>query len=710
MYKAVEEMSSRSPRLDPDVGKRLLRVCARVRRSLTLEGLATLAAFLLLAALGQSALDHLAHGLRWSMRAALLGVSLMVAGWVLWRTMIQPLRVRFGEADVAHLLERRYPHLSSVLVSAVRFASGQVGPAESNSPALVASVIDQAGHRVRGLDFDAVIRPSRLRWSILAVLVVASLAGGAAYFAPEITRLWWERSVLLRDVPWPKQTKLVVEIPDRTIVGARGDDLLISAHAEGVQPREVEIFYRTASGRRGRQSMVTVGSEGTYRYRYSFEKAEEDFTFHLRGGDDETEVYQARLLERPKVVRTEIQIVPPEYTRLPSSLLGDGQRSAQVLRGSQVTLRAATNHPVFKAVLMAGDEVAAEASLGDRMIAALLTPVETRTYFFRLQDETGLENREVVRFAVQVIKDEAPRARLKIPGVGDMITPEAVLPLEMEFEDAYGLALAELVIQVTREEAREQTTTPAGFEPGTLKHTASLSWAAASAGVQPGERLTLTVRARDFDSVTGPNEGRSPEINLRVVTKDELLAELARREQRHRDDFERIVDLQEQTRSRLLSLIGLSTESGTDGAAAESAASLERTQRNLGGSVNVIRQQFERILRELEINQLNTAATQERLGEKIVEPLTGLVRRDLAVAADTIRQFASAASRDLAERIDTQQVAILSQMRSVLANMIHQAGYQEVINMLREIIRLQEDLKKETQKALEEQAEGVFDK
>jgi hypothetical protein len=696
-----------APALDVEIRSRLGRVCGRARRSVVLQGLAAVAALLIAGAALQFLLDYLSNGLRRSMRATLLGVIAIGVLFLIWRRIVMPLRVRFGPADAALLLERRYPQLASVLISAVRFASGQIGPRELNSPSLVASVVHQAAHRAAALNFDSVIDPTPARRSLATVFGVVVIFVSAVLVHPVAARLWFDRNVLLREVPWPQQTRLVVEAENDTIVGARGDDLVVSAHAEGVQPREVEIFYRTASGRRGRQGMVTVGSEGAYRYRYTFEKADEELTFYLRGGDDQTGEFRVSLLERPRVVRTGIRVEPPDYSKMEASVLGDGQRSVQVLRGSRVTISAVTNHPVVRATLMSADTTVATAyPEGDGYSASLL-PTESKTYYFQLLDEAGLENREIVRFAVQVAKDEAPRVRLKIAGIGDMITAAAVLPLELEFEDAYGLASAELGIQISRDEVREESLPSPGFEAGMTKHSATLAWPAASAGISPGDRLALFVRARDFDDVTGPNESRSPEISLRVVTRDELLAELARREQRLRDDFERVVELQEQTRRRLITLLGRAQ--GIDAGPEDSAAALERTQRNIGGSVNVLRQQFERILKELDINQLNTAATQERLSEKIIGPLLALVRRDLVIAADTIRQFATTGSPKAAEKIDPQQIALLSDMRAILSNMIHQAGYQEVITMLRDIIRLQEDLKKETQKAAQEQAEGVFD-
>jgi hypothetical protein len=48
-------------------------------------------------------------------------------------------------------------------------------------------------------------------------------------------------------------------------------------------------------------------------------------------------------------------------------------------------------------------------------------------------------------------------------------------------------------------------------------------------------------------------------------------------------------------------------------------------------------------------------------------------------------------------------------MRAILANMIQWEGYQEAVGMLRDILRLQNELRTETQQAVEKQGGDVFD-
>ncbi len=695
--------------LDGGVRDRLGSVISRLRTYVFVEGVAQICGVLLLGGVLQFLFDYGAHGMRWSMRAALLGGILGLALVMFWRRIVQPLRVPVGLPDVANLVERRFPHLASLLISAVRFSRGEQGEAASNSPAFVGATVSRAVVATRGLDFSSVLNPSRARWSSFSLIAMTGLCVLVTLGAPEMTGLWFSRNVLLNDVAWPRRTTLVVELTDGALIGARGDDLVIQAYAQGVQPREVQFFYTTASGDRGSESMVTVGSAGAFRYRYTLKNAQEDFRFYLRGGDDTTLEYDAQLLERPRVRSATIQVVPPSYCGLSPFTLGDEQRSGEMLPGSRVTFSVEANKPVTEATLMAGTDVVSEATCEGRSFAVSVSPEKTLTYHFALVDEVGLTNRQPVRFALRVVKDEPPRVRLKLTAAGEMITPLAILPMELEFADTYGLANAELVFDFTKDTTRQGLIPLEGFASGTASFSTSLLWAVADEGATAGERLTLFATGQDFDDVRGPNSSDSQKIIFRVVTPEELQAELARREQEVRMDFERLVDAQEQLRGRALSLIGPNGPAAGSKEFSTAAAGLERRQRNLAGSVNVVRQQVDQILSELRVNQLADDNVEERMGEEIALPLATLLRRDFPLAADTLRQWSRDGSVEAGGLVDPQQVALLSQMRAILANMIEWEGYQEAVTMLRDILRLQGELRDETEKDAERNAGDLFD-
>ncbi|MCZ6855484.1 MAG: hypothetical protein O7G86_16355, partial [Gammaproteobacteria bacterium] len=143
---------------------------------------------------------------------------------------------------------------------------------------------------------------------------------------------------------------------------------------------------------------------------------------------------------------------------------------------------------------------------------------------------------------VRLLKDAAPRVRMDVRGVSDIITAQALLPIELEFSDVYGLARAEMVYRVEREPDAPHVVELSDFSVGSKLFETRFSWPAASVTLVAGDRLTLFAEAEDFNDVTGPTVTRSADVTLRVVTRDDLLAELARREQEFRQEFERTIE------------------------------------------------------------------------------------------------------------------------------------------------------------------------
>ena len=695
--------------LDARLMRRLRRLATRMRLYTVLDGLAMLLLLVLICASVSFLIDYTAHGLRWSMRAAMMACFVIAAGCASRRLLWRPLRLPVGVSTAALLLERQYPSLRSVLISAVRFGAGEVADPMASSPALMRSVVSRATGEAAAIDFLAVLDHRRARRSF-AILMLSAIVPAVAWLAaPATIGLWFQRNVALHDIPYPKQTRLIVELEGNECIAAWGDDLPIQAYAKGIAPRVVEFVYTTASGKTGRENMVSIGGSQGKRYRHTVKEAREDFAFYLEGGDDRTRHYEVRLVKRPRVADSDMLLTPPAYTRMPPVALGAAQRAAHVLPGTSVIIRIAPSKPITEATLMAGSDVVAQAVLDNGWYTAPFIATTSRTYHFAMIDHAGLDNRKPVRFSVRVGRDDPPRIRMSLPAIGDVITPEAILPIEITGEDTYGLATAVLRMHIDRATPVNTTIPLPGFHPGAKTITASLDVALSDANVRPGDRVELRAEASDFDDVSGPNVAQSPEVTFRVVTRETLLIELARQEKEHRRELEQLVDAQEALRGQLLTVLDSQASRPDARALATALSPLERRQRSIVGSMQTLRQQFERIVAAMRVNQCGTPKENKRLQGGIVEPLSQLLRRDLPAAADAIRRWSREATPQAAVSVDVKQAEVLTAMRDVLSLMVRWEGYQEAITLLRDIVQAQTELNNETRDKVNEQGADVFE-
>ena len=690
------------------VMQRLTRLARRLRTDRALVGAGVVATVVLAVLVMQFALDYTLR-LRLDMRCALLFVVLGLIGWMTWRKLIQPQRLKYDERDIARVIEKRFPQLDSLLISAVEFDSGRVGPASSNSPQLAESVVQQAVEATSGLAFEDVIEPRLARRGTMKIIAVMVVCVASFALAPQTMGIWLDRNILLRNVNWPKRTIIEVDAPDdRIIKGAIGDDLEIRASipSGAVVPRHVEIVFETKSGKSGREPMTGVGQR---EFRYTFARAKEEVSFYLTGGDDTTDWFETQLSQRPTIDEATLSIEPPAYTGIAPYVLPSGQRACEIYPGSAVSIRAIASKPLLSARLMNGSEVLDELQPLDQTITASVTPTESQTLHIEMTDLDGLANVRPMRFSIRLLKDNPPQVKLLFAHVGNMVTPAANIPVEIDMSDDLGLGTADMLFRIDNPDASQQSVTLPDFKPQSKQYAAQFGWPVKSTGAAVGEQVAVFAKAQDLNTVSGPGVGESTTITFRVVTAEEFLAEINRREQEFRRQFERAVDNQDRLRRRLLTVLSHIDGQTTREALELELAPLERRQRQVLAQVNVIRQQFAQVLSELEINALDEPEVRERLEQGIITPLTNLCARELSQAADLLRQLSREPNMGMSRQVDPQQQQILNEMQDVLDHMLKWEGFQQTVTLLREIMQLQKELNVETKAELEARTDDVFD-
>ncbi len=715
---------------ESQVKPKLDRLRRRLRLYLLLEGVSVLG-MALIAAIAVTLLVDRAFKLDVDMRIAQLVTLSAALLTIAWRFIIDPLRVRASRSDLALLVERRHTDLRSRLISAVELARPDlerhaVGP---RSAALTEALVRQATQAAAAVRFTDVLdhRRARRRAAVaLGCVLALSLAG---LLARPTMSVWFHRNVLIRDIDWPQRNRLTVEgLKDGRVIVARGEDVPITASVdEGYEaPRQVFIEYQSQVGQTGRQQMPAVTREKpstsqptTPRtpnavFTYTFERLADTLRCRVVGGDARTGWFTVEAVDRPELQNVALHVTPPEYTKTEPYDLRVGQTVAQALKGSRIGLRVQTNRAIADIRLLRriGDEeqeIAPIVGINPQEFTAEDLPPDSATYSFRMTDVLGLSNiserSRPVQISVRLTADQPPTVRMRIRGAGEMIVPDAVLPVETEFADTYGLSSATLAARPQDGKAVPTTQPIEGFEPDTKTFRRSFDWVPAAHGFREGDRVSVQAEAADFDRISGPNVGRSQAIGFRIVSREELLAEFQRREQEYRLDFDRWVRRQEELYGEFLSLID-AADRLDEAERSRRTKQLARRQRDYAGRVGTTQTQFEQVLAEMRINRLTTPSVEERLGQGIVEPLGALAREQMPAAADQLDQMPPTMPADAVGPARRSQAAILTAMKTVLANMLKWEGFQEAVTLLRDIESMQRQINEEMEKRIIEEVIG----
>jgi len=732
------------PRLAPNVRSVLDSLRARIRRYVWIEGVAVAMGWLGLAFWVSLTVD-------WLFEPPMMVRILMLAvvGFVLLGIVVARIGRRafvpLSDSNMATVLERRFDRLDDSLLTAVVLTDARHDLSTLNLE-MLERTCREAEDRIGTVRLADVFNPVPLRRSVAAALVAVVTIAGFAYLAPSAMAVWCLR---LSEELWPRRAHLMVEGFDQNGVRkiARGSDAEVIAKADlGAElvPRNVAVYYRNEGGSDGRATMNRIGEadpqrDEFQRYSHTFPGVLTSIDFDLKGGDYTIRDLRIQVVDSPTIAEMTLRLKLPDYTGRPERDM-PVTGVMQIPEGTQLTVLARANKELTGVgVDLTGssdrqEEIGPDELDDDRLgFAYTIDSLREDTVLsFRLSDTDGITASEPVRLSLVAVPDGPPQMEVNLRGIGSAITPNARLPVVGRITDDYGLGRVWFE-HATGEQPPAET--PVDLPWGTATDLSLTDLAALEVeplGVEPGEKLFVSVKAEDrYDLAEEPNTGTSQRWLLDVVTPDQLRAILEARELVLRQRFERTIQEVTETRDLLVRIrLGeepAPTDEGGAGEGAEPEDELEtvaeedeadrrsreltlanlRVQRavtNARKSTHEtmgVAEAFDDIRLQLINNRIDTEELTRRLSQGIAEPLrriAGEMFPDLERRLETLQNSLTderlgPSSRDAARQ---QADEILIEMRKVLDRMIELEDFNEAMELLRAIIKLQEDLQQQT--------------
>ncbi len=747
-------MSQLAVQLDvpPIVQRKLAQVRRGVRAYVWIEGLAAIVTTLALAFWLGLLLDWLFEPSP-AVRLAAVGAVVALVFWIAYRTLFRRAFVRLPDASLAALLERRFHQFKDHLLTAVDLAQGDDGQATYH-PELVARTCAAAAAAAKNVNAGQLFRRSSL---VRRVVVAGSLALSIPLFALAASNtfgFWMERLALSPKL-WPRRVHLaVLDFPAdangrRTKKLAHDDSFELVVHASTqnyVVPREVELRFRTLDGGRGRDSMIRVGDAVPGRdefqaFRYEFEEVTKSMVLDVVGGDNRVEDLYLQIVDRPELVRMDVECVYPAYLgRAPRRLPITG--GMRIPEGTTITLHATATKPLTDIrVQSSGQPQAVSLGTADAPIQEVRwefgTLHEDQVLTIQITDTDGVTCREPYRISIAAIPDELPQVSVRLAGIGTAITPDAIIPLAGKVADDYGLNRVWCTYQVNSGPAQQRPlpNQPDGNQEFSAIAPFDTRGAETPTGelalqLAPGETLYLSVSATDrYDLTDTPRIGSSQKFALDVVTVAQLLALLERRELELRQRFEAAFAKMTDTR-HLLSRVNFdtteeapATDSDSDTPVDVAERAFTRRRLRVAGALQNVTQSahevlglatgFDDIHNQLENNRVDNLELKSRVREQIAQPLRLLgeksmppLERQLQLVSDRIAdpQTGTAALADATRLAD----AVLVEMQLILDRMLELESYNEVVALLRGIIEDQESIHERTKRQQAERLEELF--
>lgn len=461
-------------------------------------------------------------------------------------------------------------------------------------------------------------------------------------------------------------------------------------------------------------------------------------TLDIVGFDHRLRNIRVEAVDPPSVTGIAIDCEFPTY--LVDETLGlwlprtvDAAVGAALPIGTTVKIRGTTSKPLqtVRALDPAnGREFPLQVTSGEQGRGAfeleLLKLDATTTMEIELVDSDEIPSERPHRFVIEATPDEPPKIDITLRGIGQAITPDARLPLRGKVTDDYNVGKAWFELTHGEQEGRPE---PLDLPLSGVIETAIDFRARRLDGkgpiLQPKDRITLVVKAEDLCDLAGePNQGAAEPIELEVVTVDELLVLLEARELSLRRRFEQIISEVNELHDSLLrlqaELLADPTEAPAPALADEEAPQLSPEQlRERARSLRVLRAQrgaqqaqkssqetlgvsmgFQDIVLERENNRVPDAENRVSiLRDQIALPLEKLSKEDFAELDRLLKtveqqpddaEAAAAAVRRSGE--------ILAKMSAILDKVANLEDYNELLDLVRSILKEQQELQEETRK------------
>ena len=464
----------------------------------------------LIAILAGAAIIDLLMPLPTSVRIALLVGVIGAAGYLLYRYLVQPLRVKLTPHDVALNVERKHRDLEDRLVSALQF-----GEAETEDPIkshLLQRLVTDAVERTDGIDFKATIDKSKKRKHIgIAVAVFAGCALIALIFPAEL-------NISLNRLlsPWEKTepvftTKLTVEPGNARIL--RGRSLAINLEVTGKAADKARLIYKKGDSAADTESqgqeidMMQIEGE-KHRFGYEIFNINENMEYYVTANGIESERYTVEVFDMPKVTAVEVTYTYPEYTQL-NPITQQGEGDIRAVAGSQAEVRITTNKAIESATLTVDAQDPTPMLISDgRTLTTTLDVLTDGKYTVKLLCVDGFNNQTPIEYTITAIPDEPPEVAIKEPGRDIKATKLEEVKVLAEAADDYGVENMTLMYSIGSGEPQELEAETVEVKEKKIISGAYVFYLE-ELDVEPGEIISYYAQATDNNTRTGPGTGTS---------------------------------------------------------------------------------------------------------------------------------------------------------------------------------------------------------
>jgi hypothetical protein len=210
----------------------------------------------------------------------------------------------------------------------------------------------------------------------------------------------------------------------------------------------------------------------------------------------------------------------PAYTGLAQRTVPGTNGEVSAPAGTEVQLKTRSDREVERAELVVNGETLPLTVTGQRELTGSFVAKKTGTYHFVFYGAGRKALATGPDITLNVEADAPPQVSLLTPAAEIEIDPGQQVTLKYEASDDYGLGGLALVFRTPGAKEETRITLP---REDSRRSRGTHTWDLGTLKVQPGDRITYYIEAKDNDAVEGPKRGVSRTQVLRVYSAAEHL-------------------------------------------------------------------------------------------------------------------------------------------------------------------------------------------
>lgn len=655
-------------------------------------------------------------------------ITLAAAAHFLYHYGIKPLRKKLSPVELAEAVDiaqdndgvnQLAPRVATVLQ-----LPGMLGDDGALSGKMIQDAVGRSYQSLEQTDFNAALSSKHTTQCIAVLFASLMVFGGTgavmSAIGEDVMSTWTQRWLLLRNDSYPRNTSIEVAglSDDGVLVIPAGENatLFTTITTKDRKPiDEARLKLSPDNGQDWPQGLDKFDAED---FRFELSPMTEPTEATLSAGD-QTLRFKIEPAARPRLTGLKLTHTHPSDPDNPKVIdFAGAEGEVSLLDLNEVELVLTANVPIAEIRDVQEDpdsEVPVDRPAPQRVSKNVFKinwkHLERQRFRIELVSEGAGLVSQPIPISIGLKTDRKPSVRLRYSGVGQRITPNALIPLTVEARDDYGLVNAKIdVLRIrTGEDAGNETFDPTVLyeaDPATIKefrdkHGLEID----QFGVRPTDVIRLTgvaVDNRYSDSPDGGQVGESTKVDFRIVTHKELFREIIARQQQARSGFRQAIEDSKDVLAKL--------NAAEDGV---QAAGQSRRFRAIQRSVWKVNRELERSAEEMRLNRLGGSKEDgnqayESMKSLILEPLAKLHDQQMANQRAALEAAANADEVRL-EQIRADQQALINKMTELLSKMNRWDELLDAINQLSEVIDQQEQLKDKVDELIDEQIDDLFD-